>query len=180
MRPLLLSALLLLPLSAQDAKAPDPKPAATAMTPAEAMKKLAFLQGEWKGTGSFAFGPDRKVTFDQRETVESKLNGALIVVEGLGTAGGRPVHQAYGIFSYDPARKSYAFRAYLADGRFRDMDVLEVGDGGFSWGLTEPGGAQVRYTMTRGAGGEWIEKGARSLDGKAWTPFFEMSLAKVK
>jgi hypothetical protein len=180
MRPLLLSALLFLPLSAQDAKAPDPKAAAAVMTPAEAMKKLAFLLGEWKGTGSFAFGPDRKVSFDQRETVEAKLNGALMVVEGLGTAGGRAVHQAYGIFSYDPVRKAYNFRAYLSDGRFRDMDVFEAGEGGFSWGMTEAGGAQIRYTMSRGAAGEWIEKGARSLDGKAWTPFFEMSLAKVK
>ena len=43
----------------------------------DAMKKLDFLVGQWKGEGWISFGPGQRRTFTQTETIEPKLGGLL-------------------------------------------------------------------------------------------------------
>jgi hypothetical protein len=69
------------------------------------MKKLGFLIGEWAGEGRMLLASGEWIEFSQTERAEYKLDGLLLVIEGVGRAksDGRPLLQAYGIASYDDA-----------------------------------------------------------------------------
>src|SRR5262245_62100286 len=60
------------------------------------MKKLDWFIGHWKGTGWIQMGPQGRREFTQTETVEAKLDGLVLVIEGLGKAkaDGSTVHTA--------------------------------------------------------------------------------------
>src|SRR5437868_12634571 len=79
----------------------------------EAMKKLDFLVGEWKGEGWMEFAPGQRRTFKGTEVVQSKLDGLLVTIEGLhrGQVGGRGdevvVHNAFALVSYDDKANRY-------------------------------------------------------------------------
>lgn len=156
-----------------------PKAAPPAGGHAEAMAKLAWLEGTWEGTGSTQQGPGPKEEFLQTEIVALKLEGTALVVEGLGKdpRDGRAVHQALAVMSYDPAAGGYQVAAYKANGQ----NILATGkfDGdAFQWGF-ETQGMTIRYTIRRGPAGEWMETGEMSRDGTTWHPFLEMKLTKA-
>ena len=146
-----------------------------------AIAKLDYLVGDWQGTGSMQFG-ERKVTFRGGERVQRKLDGTALLVEGSfyskpeGSDTEIPVHTTLGVISYDPATQKYRFTTWLATGASGERE-LELLPDGWRWQAESPRG-RMRYTMTRGPNGEWVEIGERSSDGVAWQPFFEMTLAK--
>jgi hypothetical protein len=153
----------------------------------EAMKKLDFLVGKWKGEATMTLGPDRKEKFTQTEDVEYRLGGTILVVEGVGT-GKLPgqdkegvVFNAFAVMSYDAQKKEYSVRAYRAEGVSID-GYVKPADKGLVWGFKEPQrGYDIRYTVTITAKGEWNEVGEMSMDGgKTWRHFFEMTVAKAK
>lgn len=153
----------------------------------DALKKLNFLAGKWKGDAVIQMGPDRKATITQTEDVQYRLSGAVLVIEGVGT-GKLPgqekegvVFNAFAVVSYDAGKKEYAMKAYLADGKATDA-WLKPSDKGFEWGFTNPEQkTDIRYAMTLTDKGEWHEVGDASRDGgKTWNKFFEMTLTKVK
>lgn len=154
----------------------------------EALKKLDFLAGKWTGDAAVTQGPKGKITVKQAETVEYRLGGTVLLIEGKGT-GKLPgqdkegvVFNALAVVSYDAQSDKYSIKAYRAEGHSVDA-VLTLADGGkgFVWGFKEPTrGTEVRYTMTLTGKGEWHEVGEYSLDGKAWTKFIEMTLTRVK
>ncbi|HJW32881.1 MAG TPA: DUF1579 family protein [Holophagaceae bacterium] len=169
--------LLTLPLLSQ-APAP-PAPLTQGPTPVETMKRLAFLEGHWKGEGSMTMGPGRKVTFQQTEAVGFKAGGAVVAVEGHGMDQGRPVHQAFAVISYDPATKGYRMRSWLVSGLSKDFTLeLNAKGDGYTWGWDDPRTGKLRYSMTLTPEGKWREIGERSADGTTWMPFFEMTLTK--
>ena len=140
----------------------------------EAMRALAFMDGEWRGTAEADAGA-RSLT--QTERVGPLLDGALRVVEGRGyDAAGRTVFNAFGVISYDPVRRSYSMRSY-AMGYAGDFP-LEVRPDGFSWTQPMGPGTSVRYTATV-RDGEWHEVGERVADGGAPTRMFEMRLRRI-
>jgi hypothetical protein len=47
-----------------------------------AMQKLAFLVGKWNGEARLLHGPDQDL--QQTEEVQYKLDGLLLVIEGVG------------------------------------------------------------------------------------------------
>ncbi len=149
------------------------------------MKKLDFLTGEWKGEGWIEMGPGGRSTFKQTEAVQSKLNGTVIIVEGLGTgklAGSGQdgvVHNALAVISYDSAARKYLFRAFRADGNYIDANAT-VGDKNLIWGFKSPQGAEIKYTIKLNDAGQWLEIGEFSMDGKQWRKFFEMTLQRIK
>ncbi|MEW6207810.1 MAG: hypothetical protein AB1631_05545 [Acidobacteriota bacterium] len=159
---------------------------ASAQTSSSAdMKKLDFMIGEWKGGGWMEYTPGRKELFRGTETVVSKLDGAVIQVEGLHYAK-RPgsdketvIHNALGILSYDEQLKLYNFHAWLANGRYTKAEVKLI-DKGWQWGYADPRGATVRFTIRITEKGDWHEIGEVSLDGKTWRQFFEMNMQRVK
>ena len=65
-------AAVVLSLSPARSSAQDP-----AAAQREAMKKLDFLVGEWKGEGWMEFAPGQRRTFRGTEVVQSKLDGLL-------------------------------------------------------------------------------------------------------
>ncbi|MEP7337072.1 MAG: hypothetical protein ABI977_04960 [Acidobacteriota bacterium] len=150
------------------------------------MKKLEFLTGDWKGEGWIDMGPGGRSTFKQTEAVQSKLNGTVIIVEGLGTgklaSSGQEgvVHNALAVISYDSSAKKFLFRAFRADGNYIDANVT-MGEKGLIWGFRNPQqGGEIRYTIKLTDAGQWLEIGEFSTDGKQWRKFFEMTLQRVK
>ncbi len=148
------------------------------------MQKLAFLIGEWEGSGWYAYG-DRRMPFNGTETVEARLDTLLLLVEGRHYAAvpGQPepmlVHHAFGVFSYDPAAEHYIFRTHLAEGTGGTFEAHWEGDA-LVWTMQHAQMGRVRYTIGLDAQGRWHETGERSEDGAVWTPFFEMTLARLR
>src|SRR5947209_8725130 len=147
----------------------------------EAMKKLGFLVGQWKGESWTEPVPGRRFAAVGIETVDSKLGGLVLVIEGIhrrkaadGSAG-PVVHNALAVISYDDAAKKYRFHGYTDRGNYADADVT-VGDGRLTWAIRAPQAGEIRYTITLAPNGGWSEIGEMSADGKQWRKFFEMNL----
>jgi hypothetical protein len=51
-------------------------------------KKLDWLVGQWKGTGWIQMGPQGRKEFTQTETIQGKLDGLVLVIEGQGKSRG--------------------------------------------------------------------------------------------
>jgi hypothetical protein len=182
-RPSLAALLLTLALPAlAAAPAPAPQQAAPAVA-REKMKRLAVMVGQWEGVGWILMGPQGRKTFTAKENIQPRLDGTVILVEGLGKGrmapGGPevPVHQALGVLSYDAQADRYGFVAYRLGGEKVDTEMKTLPDGSFEWGFAAPHG-QVRFNI-RIADGQWVERGEHSRDGKTFSPFFEMTLRRV-
>lgn len=149
------------------------------------MKRLDFLLGQWQGEGWIMLGQGERRTFKQTETVQSKLDGLLMVVDGLGK-GKTPekqeevvVHNAFAVVSYDNETKTFRWRAYRADGFALDTEG-KVGDKSLAWGFRSPQGGDIRFTINLTEKDQWNEVGEFSRDGKSWIKFFEMTLQRMK
>lgn len=145
------------------------------------MKKLDYMVGQWKGSG-WMEQAGKRATFSGTETVQSKLNGLALLVEGKfnSEVGGKEVtvHETLAVLSYDERAKTYRFRTYLANGITGDQEAKLI-EGGWQWGFQFPGGA-VRYTIKVNEKDEWFEVGEFSRDGQTWLKNFEMTLHRVK
>src|ERR1700730_13798832 len=88
----------------------------------DAMKKLDFLVGEWKGESWSEFVPGKRTTSQGTETVQSKLNGLLVVMEGVhrrkgdDKEEGKVTHSAFAVASYGDKAKQYRVQAYTDRG----------------------------------------------------------------
>ncbi|HEX2211543.1 MAG TPA: hypothetical protein VHG93_27905 [Longimicrobium sp.] len=159
------------------AQAPDATAAA-----AREMQRLAFLHGTWRGEGVTTMGPGQQERASVLETARPKLDGSVLLVEGLGWTGTegaadyRVVHQALGVVSYDERRGGWAMRAYRGGG-WVDVDVT-VGDDEMVWAFDQPGAGRIRYTIRLDEEGRWYEVGEISRDGQRWHRFFEMRLTR--
>ena len=151
---------------------------ATPVLAGEEMKKLDFLLGDWAGEATVRMGPGEPEKVFQTERIQPKLGGEIIVIEGLGKdAGGKTVHDALAILSWDPEKKHYRFSTYVA-GRGTGETVLELtGPSSGIWRLEGPWGKQ-RYTIDVTEAGEWVEIGEFSRDGEKWVKFIEMRLKR--
>jgi hypothetical protein len=160
----------------------EPRPSSTQL---EAMKKLHFLVGEWRGEGWTEFMPGQRRTSPIAESVQIKLGGMVLLVEGLGkkkVPGQQEevvVHNALGILSYDEKAKVYRLRSHIASGQTTDAEARFT-DGGFQWAFQAGPGLSFRYTVKLTDKGEWFEIGELSQDGTTWRKFHEMTLQKVK
>jgi hypothetical protein len=164
--------------AAGPATAQAPDPAAHRV----GMDSLAFMIGEWHGEGWMVQGPGKRELVTLRETVTRKLGGVVFEVEGIGTvpgtgaAGGRTVHHALGVISYEPTTRAYTLRAYLATGQYADFSLTPIA-GGVRWEREVPGG-RIRNTARFDAD-TWYEVGEFSRDGASWTQVMDMNLRRV-
>ncbi|MBZ0110852.1 MAG: hypothetical protein K8J08_00180 [Thermoanaerobaculia bacterium] len=158
--------------------AQDPPPPASDEGLA-AMQEIAFLIGEWHGSGWMRRGPAEPQPFESTETIEGRLDGRVLLVEGLHRSKetGEVVHSALAVISYDPKKGEYRFRSYLADGRSGDYSA-QLENGNFVWNMDVPNG-KIRYTIAVKDDG-WNEKGEYSADGASWNHFFQMDLERVQ
>jgi hypothetical protein len=151
----------------------------------EAMKKLDYMVGRWEGE-SWLMGPGgQPFTSRGSETVQWKLSGKILLVEGLfkSTApDGQEFtsHETLAVISYDARKGAYNFRTYVARGGAGDHELELIGERGWRWTMSGPGGSTVRFTTRVTEDGKWIEVGERSTDGETWQKFFEMTLIRVR
>ena len=149
------------------------------------VKKLAFMVGQWKGAGWLEYAPGQRSAFVITETIQSKLDGLALLIEGVGKrkidgkGEGDTIHQALAVLSYDDKARRYRFLTHTAEGRYADADVKLI-EGGWQWGLQFPGGMAIRYTIKIAGKDEWHEIGERTTDGKTWQQFHEMTLERQK
>ncbi len=164
------------PSPGQDANAPVAQRAA--------MAKLDFLKGEWKGESWTEFATGTRQKSQGTETVQSKLGGLLLTIEGVhrrlveGQAS-EIVHHAFAVISYDDKEKRYRLQAFTERGGYTDAKA-KVTDGKLEWGFRLSATAEIRYTITLNDKGQWFEIGEISRDGKGWSKVFEMTLQRVK
>ena len=144
------------------------------------MKKLDWLVGRWKGTGWILMGPQGRHEFTQTETIEAKLDGLVLVIEGMGKAkeDGSTVHAALAFVSYDHRAKTFRWHAFAPEGQI-DTEA-KVGMDTLEWSLQIPQRGRMRYTISRNEKGEWFEIGEMSQEDQTWRKFFEMTLRKEK
>jgi hypothetical protein len=113
------------------------------------------------------------------ETVERKLDGVVLQVEGVGLLAGGPdtrvVHHALAVIAFDPQAATYGLRSYIASGQYGDFTLTLV-PGGVTWSREVPGG-RIRNTALIG-NGEWNEIGEFSRDGITWVQIMELKLKK--
>ena len=123
-----------------------------------AMEKLNFLVGEWAGEARVVRGPGEATEFVQTEKAHYKLDGLILMIEGVGRAksDGRSILQALGVISYDDESKTYHMRAFN-DGRFLESEVMLSEEGnGITWGFSL-GEIRTKSVMRINERDEWTE-----------------------
>jgi hypothetical protein len=157
------------------AQSPQPDPAPVL----EAMKAVAFLEGRWVGEGWIQMGPGPKEEFSQTEAVDRKLDGGLLLIEGIGHSRApepKKVHHAFAVVSFDPSNKKYRFSSHIVGRPPLEVDA-EVGPNTFRWSYEPQAGVHIRYVITV-VDATWREVGEFSRDGQSWRQFFAMTLRK--
>jgi len=144
-----------------------------------AMKKLSFLAGKWEGEGWMRMGPGEPLKFTGTETVQVKLQGKALLVEGLfrGVSDKKVIHETLAVITYDEGQKKYRFNTYLFNRPNGEFE-LELLDQGFRWSLQPAGGPKAQYTMKLTPEGSWHEIGEVDIPGQGKFQFLEMRLKK--
>ena len=123
-----------------------------------AMKKLGFLVGQWSGEARLLRGPGDWVDLQQSEEAQYKLDGLILVIEGVGRtkSDGHSVLQALGVISFDDETATYRIRAFN-DGRFLESEVkLLDQDKAMTWGFAL-GQVTTKSVLRINESGEWTE-----------------------
>jgi hypothetical protein len=142
----------------------------------EAMSRLSFMDGVWRGPAWTILPSGEKHSITQTERIGPFLDGAVKVIEGRGyDASGKVTFNAFGTVSYNPATRVYTLHSY-AQGQVGDFALRPTPEG-YVWEI--PVGAMtIRYTAVI-KGGTWREVGDRIMPGKEPVRFFEMNLNRV-
>jgi hypothetical protein len=128
------------------------------------MRRLSFLIGKWSGDASVFRGQGRFVDLSQTEEAQFKLDGLVLMIEGVGRTktDGKLALQALGLISFDDESGTYRMRAFN-DGRWLESEV-RLADGGnaISWGFTL-GEIRTNSVMRINDKGEWTELAELSI-----------------
>lgn len=152
-----------------------PEPAALIAAQREALAKLSYMDGVWRGP-AWTILPSGKHAVTQTERIGPFLDGSVKVIEGKSyDAEGKVGFNAFGIISYDPAKSMYTLHSY-AQGNVGDF-VLTPTQDGYIWEIPA-GPTTIRYTAVV-KDGKWREFGDRIVPGKDPFRFFEMNLQRV-
>ena len=170
--------LLLLSLLALNAAPAGAQPRPDEQAQREAMKRLTFLVGQWRGEATVAMGPGEPRKLEQTEEVQWKLDGLLLLVEGTGRdpATGRVEFSALATITYDDAARTYRIRAHRA-GRYVETE-LRVLERAFEWGFPA-GPATITNSMTLDADGRWVETTDAVVNGGPPRRSVELRLTKL-
>jgi hypothetical protein len=147
----------------------------------EAMKKLGFLVGKWAGEARLLRGPTESVELLQTEEAQYKLDGLIVVIEGVGRtkSGGQPLLQALGIVSYDDESRTYHLRAFN-DGRFLETEMkLMENSKGMTWGFAL-GEIRTNSVLQINERGEWTELAEISIGSQPPRKLLELTVRPQK
>ena len=175
-RPLAAAIALVLAALTSLAPAQPADPAALLAGQREAMRAFAMLDGVWRGPATVTEPDGKRLAFVQTERIGPFLGGSIKVIEGRGydDVGGVRFN-AFGIVSYDVAKKRYTLHSH-AQGRVGDFAFVPTGDG-YRWEIPLPNG-NLRYVATV-RDGELHEVGDLTLEGREPVRVFEMRLKRV-
>lgn len=123
----------------------------------EAMKKLSFLIGSWRGEARLYRGT-APVELIQTEVAQYKLDGLILMIEGVGRtkSDGEAALQALGLLSFDDITDAYHMRAFN-DGRWLETEVKLAESGkGLTWGFVF-GEIRTKSSLQITENGEWAE-----------------------
>jgi len=143
----------------------------------EAIKKLGFLVGKWVGEARILRGPAESVELHQTEEAQFKLDGLILVIEGVGRtkSDDQPLLQAFGIISYDDENGTYRLRAFN-DGRFLETTTKLLEEGkGMTWGFAL-GENRTNSVLRINECGEWTELGEISIGSQPPKKFWELNV----
>jgi hypothetical protein len=146
-----------------------------------AMRKLSFLVGKWSGEVRILRGDGECVELTQTEEAEYKLDGLVMMIEGIGCnkADGKPSMQALGTISYDDEARTYRMRAYN-DGRYLETEVkLAEGGRGMMWGFTL-GEVKTSSVLRIGDTEDWTELHEITIGSKPPRKFMEVRVSPQK
>lgn len=153
-----------------------PDPAVVIAAQKEAMAKLAFMDGVWRGPAWTITPSGEKHNLTQTERVGPFLDGSVKIVEGKGyTADGKVTFNALGVISYNVEKRTYNFRTY-AQGNVGDF-VLTLTADGVSWEIPV-GPMTIRNTAVI-KDGVWKEVGERIMPGRDPVRFVELILTRI-
>lgn len=151
-------------------------PAALVAAQREAMLKLSFMDGVWRGAAWTILSSGDKHNITQTERIGPFLDGSLKVIEGRGyDPDGKVTFNAFGTVSYNPSTRVYTLHSY-AQGQVGDFVLTPTADG-YVWEIPA-GPMTIRYTAVI-KDGAWREVGDRIMPGKEPVRFFEMNLKRV-
>ena len=145
-----------------------------------AMKKLDFLVGEWSGQASAARGPGVVVELEQSEVAQFKLDGLVLMIEGVGRtkSDGKLTLQALGLITFDDISGSYRIRAYN-DGRWLETDLKLLEEGkGLSWGFSL-GEISTKSVLRINDNGEWTELAEITIGTRPPQKLMELVVRRV-
>jgi hypothetical protein len=153
-----------------------PDPATLIAAQREAMQRLAFMDGVWRGPAWTILPSGEKHIITQTERIGPFLDGSVKVIEGRGyDPDGKVTFNAFGTISYNVATRVYTMHSY-AQGNVGDFVLVPAADG-YKWEIPA-GPATIRYTAVI-KDGAWREVGDRIVPGKEPFRFFEMNLKRV-
>ena len=140
-----------------------------------AMKKLGFLIGKWSGEARVLRGPGEPVELVQTEEAQYKLDGLVLMIEGVGRTrtDGKLALQALGLISYDDESGEYRMRAFN-DGRWLETVVkLVEGGQGITWGFSL-GEIKTTSILRINEQGEWTELAEVTINSQPPRKFMEL------
>ncbi len=144
----------------------------------EAISKLKFMEGAWKGIGWINL-EERKQAFRATETVTRKLDGSAILFESFGVAledSSNIITNAKSILSYNDVSKQYSLKVTMSDGSVFEPEASLTQPSTFEWRLQYAGG-YLKY-IHEVKGNTWMVKGFNSADGINWNQIVESELSK--
>jgi len=172
---LIVSVVLFIPCMAQRPRVPDLE------AQRAAMKKLGFLIGKWAGKARVLRGPGDPVVLVQTEDAQYKLDGLVLLIEGVGRTktDGKPAVQALGIVSYDDQSGTYHMRAFN-DGRFLEKEVKLAENGhGLTWEFAL-GEIRTNSALQINEKGNWTELTEITVGLNPPRKFMELSVSPQK
>jgi len=142
----------------------------------EAMKRLAYMDGVWRGPAWTILPSGEKHNITQTERIGPFLDGSVKVTEGRGyDADGKVTFNPFGKISLNQAAKVYTLHSH-AMGYVGDFELKLTSDG-YTWDIPA-GPMTIHYTAVI-KDGTWHEVGDRIVTGKAPVRFFEMTLKRI-
>jgi hypothetical protein len=144
------------------------------------MKAVGFLVGKWEGEARLWRGPGEPLELLQTEEAQYKLDGLILVIEGVGRAktGGQSVLQAFGIISYDDESGTYRMRAFN-DGRFLETNVKLLEEGkGMTWGF-KLGEIRTHSVLRINESDEWTELAEIEIGSQPPRTLLELTVVRT-
>lgn len=176
MRPLRFAAFCLAILAVPVGASAQPGAAARLDAQRQAMARLSFMDGVWRGP-AWAQLPDGRHELTQTERVGPFLAGAVRVVEGRGyEADGRIGFNALGVISFDPATGVFSIRTF-AQGRAGAYPLTLI-EGGVVWEIPVGPNMVIRHTAMIG-NGRWHEISELIAQGRPPLRVAELDLRRV-